>query len=548
MDKELRSKLDQVTNILFAGGLANPITYIEQLSYLIYLKMLDEMESKNELQARLGGATSQLFPKQAVRYRWSEWRFKSGNELLDFVRDEVFSHMASLHKESPRIAEYFKDARLEIDDPHVLKEVIDVLDSIELEKLGTDVKGDIFEYLLQYLSGTHKSDLGQYRTPRQIRLMMVKMMDPEIGDTIYDPACGTGGFLIDAVEYILGKYSSEPREIPIYGENWLEKRGGDIEALKKENPNLQTYLRGLGDKIPDWGVLEKSIYGVDVARQMMRIAVMNLVLHDVAEAKIKRGNPLSEISGLTDEDVHRKYKVILSNPPFAGTLPKESIRSDLPSNARKSELLFLSLMQESLAPGGRCAVVVPDGVLFGSSGPHVELRKRLLEEFELLAVISLPAGVFKPYSGVKTAVLIFRRPPEGVESQLDKVWFYDIGNDGYDPDKISGGGRTETPDGNEIPAALAYWALYRSSQFTDPPGCEGNTILDPDSEEPQCWWVSKERIRERDYNLGASSYKPTVREAVVEEDVLAILSDEIIASEEKLIKGYKALEKQLREK
>src|SRR5262245_14060327 len=413
MNQDLRRKLDHITDILWAGGVTNPVTYIEQISYLIYLKLLDEEEWSREQLVRLKGTNGNgvsLFPQQASRFRWQKWRFKSGIELRDFLRDEVFPYMASLVKEESQVAEYFRDAVLEIVDPNVLKQVIDEIDSIEFRRLGPDVKGDIFEYLLTHLGQSALN--GQFRTPKQIRAFMVAMTDPDIGDTIYDPACGTGGFLIDCVDHVLAKYSEQPQEAPIYGEEWLDRRGfASTQEAKKATPNLQTYRKGAGEKIPDWGLLERSIYGVDVSRQMMRISMMNLVLHGIRRANLKRANALSDLGGLSEDDLRRQYKVILSNPPFAGVLPKESIRSDLPTNSKKSELLFLGVMMKALAPGGRCAVVVPEGLLFGSARAHVDLRKKLIDEFDLLAVVSLPAGVFKPYAGVKTAVLIFRRPP-----------------------------------------------------------------------------------------------------------------------------------------
>ena len=244
MNQDLRRKLDRITDILWAGGVTNPVTYIEQISYLIYLKLLDEEEADRELRTRLTGNKGNgngklLFPKQSERYRWSKWRFKSGTDLRDFLRDEVFPYMASLVKEEPPIAEYFRDAVLEIVDPNVLKQVMDELDSIDFRKLGTDVKGDIFEYLLTHLGQSALN--GQFRTPRQIRTMMTEMVDPDLGDTIFDPACGTGGFLIDAVEYILAKYSTEPREVPIYGEEWLEKATEEQKTLS----TLQKYRNGL---------------------------------------------------------------------------------------------------------------------------------------------------------------------------------------------------------------------------------------------------------------------------------------------------------------
>jgi len=546
MNADLRRKLDHITNVLWAGGVTNPVTYIEQISFLIYLKLLDEEEASRELRARLGAGNSRLlFPDQAERFRWSKWRFKSGVELHNFIRDEVFPYMASLVKDEPQVAEYFRDARLEIAEIDVLKQVVDELDSIEFRKLGPDVKGDIFEYLLTHLGQSALN--GQFRTPKQIRSFMVEMVDPEFGDTIDDPACGTAGFLIDAVEYLLAKYSEKPQEMPIYGEEWLERKGLTLEEAKKQMPNLQTYRKGPGEKIPDWGILEASIHGTDVSRQMMRISMMNLVLHGIGKARLKRANVLSEMGGLTEDDLNRKYKVILSNPPFAGMLPKDSIRHDLPTNSKKSELLFLGLMMESLAPGGRCAVVMPEGALSGSTGAHLELRRKLLQDFEVLSVISLPSGAFKPYTPTKTSVIVFRRPsnpPEEGKSATKKVWFYEIKNDGYDPDKIQGGGRPETPERNDIPSMLLAWEQYKTTKFSQPPGEEANTVLQPGSSVPKCWWADFEQINESDTNLSASRYKPTVGEDISDEDPAELIR-EVLSLERSLWKGYRKLLKEV---
>ncbi len=579
MNQELRRKLKRITDILWAGGVTNPVTYIEQISYLIYLKLLDEEESNRELRVRLlgdkaGGNGELLFPKEAERYRWSKWRFKSGPELRDFVRDHVFPYMASLVKEEPQIAEYFRDAVLEITDPNVLKQVVDEIDGIDFGKLGTDVKGDIFEYLLTHLGQSALN--GQFLTPRQIRTMMVEMVDPDLGDTIYDPACGTGGFLIDAVGNILAKYSTEPQEVPIYGIEWLEQKARQMGLLEKEEDidktppqrrreiiqavketlpgqtgvsTLQTYRKGAGEKIPDWELLERSIYGIDVSRQMMRIAMMNLVLHGIRKANVKRANTLSEMGGLTEDDLNRRYKVILSNPPFAGVLPKESIRKDLPTNSKKSELLFLGVMMEALAPGGRCAVVVPEGLLFGSTKAHRELRRKLVEDYDLLAVVSLPAGVFKPYAGVKTGVLVFRRPSATIEMDKrakdeEKVWFYKVRADGFDPDKIQGGGRPETPERNDIPDLLAKWSEYKASGYKNPPGVEAGTMLEPGSEEPRSWWTAIKNIVENNYNLAAGRYKPQIVEKAPDEDPTELIR-ETLAIEREIAEGLEKLLKEI---
>ncbi len=542
MDLEIRRKLSRITDILWAGGVTNPVTYIEQISYLIYLKLLDEEENNRELRARLkAGNGKLLFPDQAERFRWMKWRFMSGNKLRDFIRDEVFPYMASLVKDEPQVAEYFRDAVLEITDPNVLKQVVDELDAIDFRKLGPDVKGDIFEYLLTHLGQSALN--GQFRTPKQIRAFMVAMTDPDIGDTIFDPACGTAGFLIDAVDYLLAKYSANPEELPIYGEEWLEKRNQTLDEAKKDISGLQTYRKGAGEKIPDWGLLEASIYGTDVSRQMMRISMMNLVLHGIGKARLKRANVLSEMGGLTEDDLNRRYKVILSNPPFAGVLPKDSIRHDLPTDSKKSELLFLGLMMESLAAGGRCAVVVPEGALFGSTSAHRDLRAKLLRDFEVLAVVSLPAGVFKPYAGVKTSVLVFRKPMNGPKKgkwATQRVWFYEIKNDGYDPDKIQGGGRPETPEKNDIPGLLAAWGEYKASGFQTPPGEQANGALPPGSEEPKSWWAAYEVVEAGDYNLTASRYKPQNHLIVSEEDPAELIRD-LLDTEKEIETGLQLL-------
>lgn len=557
MNQEIRRKLDRITNILFAGGVNNPITYIEQISYLIYLKLLDERESEIAIQHKLGAMRAiTLYPEQAKRFRWTEWRHYSGDKLVKFVRDEVFPYMSSINSEHQHIASYFRDAQLEIHDPAVFKQVVDEIDEINFSKLGSDVKGDIYEYMLTYLNTMEGALLGQFRTPRQIRKMMVELINPDVGDTIFDPACGTGGFLIDALEFIMAKYSEKTIEVPIYGEEWLLKqyfnkldsenklkfkedefsfddepqlRKKFLADLKKEIPNLLTYKKGNGDLIPDWGILEASIYGVDVSRQIMRIATMNMVLHGLMKANVKRGNTLSEMGGLTEEDLYRQYKVILSNPPFAGVLPKESIRENLPKNTKKSELLFLAVMMDSLVEGGTCAVVVPEGALFGGTNAHLELRVKLIEQFQLLTVISLPAGVFKPYAGVKTSILVFRKPfKEGLfedKPATERVWFYEVKNDGFDPDKITSGGRPETPDKNDLPDLIKKWSTYKKSGYKIPPGVEALSILDQGTEEPTCWWATVDKIAENDYNLSAARFKPQITQKVSDENPVELIKE-----------------------
>lgn len=547
MNQDLRNRIDRVIRTIWSAGSSEPTEYIEQASYLIYLKLLDEEENDLELQARLGGGAPQnsLFPGQAKRYRWSQWRFKSGSELLAFVRDDVFPYLGSLVKEAPQIARYFQESRLTISEPTILKTVVDELDEIEFRKLGPDVKGDIFEYLLQFMATSEAANFGQFRTPKQIRNFMVRMVDPDYTDSIYDPSCGTAGFLIDAVDHILAKYSEQPAEYPIYGESWLADNDHEsIVEAKEKVPNLQTYRKGPGDGIPEWELLENSVYGHDVSQRLVRISMMNLVLHGLRGAKVRKANSLSETAGLSEDDRDRRYKVILSNPPFAGQLPRDSVRSDLPTNSKKTELLFFSLVMQSLAPGGRCAVVLPEGVLFGSTGAHKELRKKLFEDFEVLAVVSLNSGVFKPYAGVKTSVLVFSKPAEGQTPKFDKVWFYDVRNDGYDPEKVSGGGRVETPADNQIPQLLEEWTQWKQSGFTEVPGVPSDEILDADAPEPQSWWASKSFVAENEYNLSAGQYKPQ-RASISNDTNVDELISGIIQDEESILTKLKVLQNNL---
>ena len=547
MNKEIRRILKRITDILWAGGVTNPVTYIEQISYLIYLKMLDETESQYEQQKGLtGNRPKSLYPGEFGKYRWHRWCTYSGSKLRDFVGQDVFKYMANqLIKDAPRIANFFQSAVLEITDPAVLKEVIDELDKIEFKTLGPDVKGDLFEYLLTHMGQAALN--GQFRTPRQIRAFMVEMVDPDFGDTIYDPACGTGGFLIDAVDYILAKYSEDPDEVPIYGEDWLDKQGLTLTEAKEKTPTLQTYRKGPGEKLPDWKTLEKSIYGLDVSRQIMRIAVMNAVLHGIPNANIKRANSLSSVQGLSEADLDREYSVILSNPPFAGRLPEDSIREDLPGNTKKSELLFLSVMMQALAPGGRCAVVVPEGLLFGSSRAHLDLRRSLVEQFCVRAVVSLPAGVFRPYAGVKTAVLVFERPRKESDAiATDHVWFYEVLNDGFDPDKISGGVRPETPEQNQLPDLMEQWRKYRKSHFKKPPGAKALESLNSEELMPACWNSDITRIAQNDYNLAASTYKPKVISSAPVEEPEKLIS-ELLDVERRIVERLTELQSKVSE-
>ena len=390
-------------------------------------------------------------------------------------------------------------------------------------------RGNLFEHILARL-GESAPIVGQFRTPKQIRAFMVAMIDPDMVDTIFDPACGTGGFLIDCVDHILSKCSEEPYEAPVYGEEWLYRQGfTSVEEAKKCYPNLQTYTKGGGENNLDLEFLGRNLYGIDVSRQMMRMAVMNLRLHGTPRANLRRENALSELGTLTDAaNLKTLYKVILSNPPFSGVLPREPLRGHPRTYSRRSGLLFLNAIMNALAPGGRCAVVVPQNVLSDFTRAHRVVRKNLVDSFDLLAVVSLPAGVFIPYTGLRTSVLVFRRPPKDSKPVVKKVWFYEIGSDGYSLHRAVGGSRTELPECNDIPDLLAQWGNYQDSGFETPPGPMDNSLLEVGTEVPKSWWVDVGTLIASDYDLAPERYKPQVMEAAPEEDPTELVREALI--------------------
>ena len=546
MNQELRSKLTRIIHILRAEEGSNSLIKIEQVFYLIYLKLLDEEESRRLLKLRQiielkSGDGSLLYPRQSERYRWSNWQFESDKKLHDFVSNDVFSYMASLVKEEPQIAEFFRDAVLEIDDPTILGQLVDEINKIEFTKLGTDEKGEVFEFLLTELG--ELALIRQIQTPRQIRKFMVEMVDPDLDDTIFDPACGTGAFLTDSVEYILAKHSTNPQEVPIYGEEWFEQRGQSIEEVKKEIPALQTYLKGKGENIPDLGRLERIIYGFDVSRQMVRLAMMNLVFHGVSHSNVKRADSLIEMSGPRKSSFARRFDVILSQIPFGVVHSRRLSRRVFPGG-RNSEMLFLGIMMEALAPGGRCAVIVPEYLLFSSMPALKKLRREIVEDYHLLAVVSLPSRVLDPYSNVKSSVLVFQRDSEHAQENnkirvAKKVWFYKIRADGFDSDRKFRGKQLETPKTNDIPDLLEQWAAYKNSGFRHPSGIESGTLLDEKSEEPRCWWTTIENISESGYNLTATRYKPQIASRIPDDPTELIR--ETLAIEREISSGLNKL-------
>ena len=575
MNQDLSGKLAQIIHIVRTECIEDPLESIEQVSYLIYLKLIDE-ESDRKLEdisplkvtatgilglsltipvaagtvlgdkvpgkkaVRLIGDL--FFPNQAKRYRWSQWRSGRGEYLCSFVRDEVFPYMASLTKEHPRIAEYFRDSELKIDDPDVFERVVDAIDKIDFAKTGTDVKGDAFEDMLALV---HPKLSKLNGVPRQIRSMMMEMVAPDLGETVCDPACGTGGLLVEAVGYVLARYSAEPRDVPVYGARWLEERGQSLEQAREEISTLQTCRRGPGEKIEDWESLERSFYGVDASRRVTRVAAMNLLLHGIRQPNLERADALSDINRSGENGHARGYDVIVSNPLFGSSVSGESNRGGASSKTR-NELHFLEMVMNALAPGGRCAVVVPEAFLSSGISPRAELRRRLVHDYDLLAVISLPPGVFPQSSSMRTAVVVFRCPDGYAKKDRGnkKVWFYSVREAGLFKSGDFSGRDSEIPGRNDIPDVLLRWNDYRESDYQEPPGFEAETLLEPESGEPRCWWATIDTIAGNDYVLAASWYKPLVAAKAPDESPADLLR-ETLAIERDIAKDVEKLLREL---
>ncbi|NLA47460.1 MAG: SAM-dependent DNA methyltransferase [Firmicutes bacterium] len=453
---EIRNKVDKIWTDMWAGGITNPLTVIEQLTYLMFIRSLDEKELEIETMEALSGETlPNIFPQdeEGQSMRWSKFKTKDPREIYDIVGTKVFPFIKSMNGENASaFSRYMQDALFLIPTPQILQKVITGLDELyEHDIKNLDMQGDLYEYMLSKLSTAGQN--GQFRTPRHIREMMVRLLAPTPTDRICDPACGTAGFLVSSAEYIREEYESE-----MTGEQWEHFAG-------------------------------EMFTGFDTDRTMLRLSAMNLMLHSITHPKIEYVDSVSK-----QNNISSAFEIILANPPFTGTIDAESIHDNLKTvtNTKKTELLFVALFLRMLRKGGRCACIVPDGVLFGATKAHKALRKELVENHKLQAVISMPGGVFKPYAGVSTAVLVFTKTGAG---GTDKVWYYDMKADGYSLDD-----KRSPIEANDIPDILA--------RFHD---LEGEVDRKPTD---QSFFVDKAAIVANDYDLSINRYKEIVYEKV----------------------------------
>lgn len=478
---ELRNKVDKIWEIFWTGGITNPLSVIEQFTYLIFIKSLDDKQTKEEKTASvLGLEPKKIFNENEQILRWSNFKELEAQEMYDIVVNKVFPFIKNMNENNESsFSKYMKDAIFQIPTPQMLEKIVTGIDGLEFER---DVKGDLYEYLLSKLatSGTN----GQFRTPRHIIDMMVRLIKPVPQDIIIDPACGTSGFLVGAEEYLKENHD----EIFI------------SEELKNHFQN-------------------EMFYGNDMDTTMLRIGTMNMMLHDVENPNIDYKDSLSKSN--TDKE---KYTVVLANPPFTGSLDSEGVADDLlkVTKTKKTELLFLALMLRILKIGGRCAVIVPDGVLFGASKAHKQIRQELIEKHNLHGVISMPSGVFKPYAGVSTAILLFTKTGMG---GTEKVWFYDMQADGFSLDDK----RNPIEENNIEDIVKRYENLEEEKDR---------------KRTEKSFFVSKKEIVENDYDLSINKYKEIVYEEVVYEKPEVIIA-KIKELEKEIALNLEELEKMM---
>jgi type I restriction enzyme M protein len=430
-DSQLKSAVDALWNKVWTGGLSNPLDAIEQLSYLFFLKQIDEREQDGERQAkRRGGKFVPLFPEPSLR--WSHWSQLPADKALKHVKEVVFPFLKNLGDKAGSFGAQMENAEFKINKPSLLIEVCRAIEAMQISAQNQDVQGDLYEYLLSKLNtaGTN----GQFRTPRHIIRMMVKMLDPRPGERVCDPAAGTCGFLVNAWQHLLETHT-DPRDLTFDEEGWPHGLTGS--GLKREEYEFAQKEGFTG-------------YDSDSGMTMLRIGSMNLMLHGLVAPRFHYTDTLSK--GFNEE---RAYDVVLANPPFKGAIDTADVNPSLPAKVKKTEILFVHLFLRLLENGGRAAVIVPDGVLFGSSNAHVEVRKLLIEGNRLDGVVSMPSGVFRPYAGVSTAVLLFTKG-----AATERIWYYDMEHDGFSLDD-----KRQRVAENDIGDLLDCWHNRQDPKF-----------------------------------------------------------------------------------
>lgn len=462
---DLKNQVDRVWNLFWTGGISNPLEVIEQITYLLFIRRLDDLETLAERKARRLGeeVENPMFKPGEQDLRWSKFKQLDADLMFQLVSDAVFPFLRSLGGDGTTYSQHMRDARFTVPNSGLLARVVDLLDKLPMD--NRDTTGDLYEYLLSKIASAGVN--GQFRTPRHIIQAMVAMTDPKPGDEICDPACGTAGFLVAASEHVRDQHPS---------------------ALTDARQRHHFH--------------NSMFHGYDFDSTMLRIGSMNMLLHGVEAPDIRYRDSLSEgASGETET-----YSLILANPPFAGSLDYEATSKDLQRvvKTKKTELLFLALFLKLLKPGGRAAVIVPDGVLFGSSKAHKDLRRMLVEDQKLDAIVKLPSGVFRPYAGVSTAIVFFTKTDSG---GTDEVWFYDVRADGFSLDD-----KRNPVEANDLPDLVARWGKRDADE-------RERARID------HSFFVPKDEIVMQGYDLSINRYKEIEYEEVEHRPPLEIIAD-----------------------
>jgi type I restriction enzyme M protein len=519
----LESKIHQLWNKFWSGGIANPLTAIEQITYLLFMKRLDDLDLKQQADAEFTGDAftsrfkgvwvppehrdkskkdQKLFAVKKKDLRWSEFKHMQTEEMLNHVQSKVFPFLKDINGQASNFSRHMKNAVFIIPKPSLLYEAVKTIDEIfdEIEKDSLekgqafqDIQGDVYEHLLSEIATAGKN--GQFRTPRHIIKLMAELVQPQLGHRIADPACGTGGFLLGAYQYMVTQL-----------------------ALKKGAKNLQTDDDGFKRTSVSAGltenaktILNESLWGYDIDSTMVRLGLMNLMMHGIDEPHVDYKDTLSK-----SFNEPNRYNIVMANPPFTGSIDKGDINEVLSLKTTKTELLFIETIYSLLKKGGTAGIIVPQGVLFGSAKAFVEARKILVDRCDLKAVITMPSGVFKPYAGVSTAILIFTKvydkEDKVTESATEHVWFYDMKSDGYSLDDK----RNKLEGFGDLQDIVEKFKKRSPKKDMD--------------RKKKCFFVPRQEVVDEKYDLSLSRYKEEVFEEI-EYEKPGVILEKLLVSE-----------------
>ena len=520
LNPRLKALIAKLWDRFWSGGISNPLSAIEQITYLLFMKQIDELDLKRQKDAEFTGDTytsrfsgtykipNTQFMVDKATLRWSHFKQMKADEMLIHVQQRVFPFIKDLNGDGSNFTRHMTNAVFIIPSANLLQGAIQIIEEIfiEIERdakedghLFQDIQGDVYEMLLNEISSAGKN--GQFRTPRHIIKLVSELVNPQLGHRICDPACGTAGFLLDAYQYIVTQLAIKRARRTKKGRGFVSDDDGFIRSSLSGQLTQETQ-----------NILEQCLHGYDFDSTMVRLALMNLMMHGIDNPIVDYQDTLSK--SFTEES---NYDIVMANPPFTGSIDKGDINETLHLDTTKTELLFTERIFTLLKIGGTAGIIIPQGVLFGSGKAFVEARKKLVEEAELKAVVSLPSGVFKPYAGVATAILVFTRG-----GKTDNTWFYKLENDGLSLDD-----KRQRIGGSQLMDVVEKWKARDPKQ--------------PSDYKANHFFVPVQEIRDKQYDLSYNRYSAVVNDATVYEEPKVILQN-LKALEDKIQKGISELE------